>query len=315
MAAVLGVCLLFLTALHCVNQIKLRRQWRSALRIKKGMIVSIGIGQYGPKPRDAEATGHFSNLPVGADVENMRKLADYLHYPFIIEEGKLSWTKDEVMAFIEDKVCAQFFDENGLAKYDGLIVAISSHGMHDCIISSDYKMINRTDIHRCISDKYPQIRVIPRIFLFDACDGTRTRKEAVEQEEEDSDTKDDVELEEADKGPHDGVVEVQMETEWTSKTKNPDYNLVVVHGSNDGFVSKMQKSEVGSYLTYCFTKMIKERIEKNQRKVLSEILVEIQDALHDTGKQMIKFICFNQTGSLRIERGARVPMSDTPALE
>ena len=267
--------------------------------MKNGLIVCIGIGEYGPRPLDAEAPGYFTNLPVSADVDNMRDLALYLRYPFITVEGKLRWTKDEVLEFLEHQIGAHFFDEKGVTKHDGLIVAISSHGIGNNMVSSDYELINRTDIHRCVSEKYPQIRVIPRIFLFDACHGTRDRKATIEngpmQNAVDA---------EAHKNGDDVVQDLAMEKEWTSKTKNPDYKLAVVHGANDGYVSKMQHSDIGSYLTYCFTKMVKERIEKKQRKGLSELLVNIQDALHDKGKQMIKFSCFNQTGSLLIERGA-----------
>ena len=225
-------------------------------------------------------------------------------------EGKLSWTKDEVTSFVEKQVAATFFDKRGNPRFDGLIFAISSHGLGDCIISSDYKMIKRTDIHRRISEKYPQIRTFPRIFLFDACDGTRDRHSTSKMNT--------VEMDEAMKGGDSLVFALQMETEWTpygwtSRTKNPDYNLVVVHGSNDGFVSKMQDSEVGSYLTYFFAKAVRQRIERKQRKGLSELLTDVQNVLHDGGKQLIRKEFFNNTEYLRIERGE--PKYNPPTLE
>ena len=308
--ALLGVCILILAAMLCVNRIKLRRKWKEGLEIKNGLIVSIGIGEYGPRPLNAEAPGFLTNLSVGTDVNNLRQFADYLNFPFYTVNDKLSWSKAEVMTFLDEAIGTHFFDEKGKSRHDGLIVAISSHGFGNSMISSDYEMINRTEIHRSISEKYPQIRVIPRIFIFDACDGTRDRKTTMDLQSSN------VEIVEANKGDNDTVQALQMETEWTSRTKNPDYNLAVVHGANDGFVSKMQNSEVGSYLTYCFIKMVKERIKRKARQGLSDILVEIQDTLHDKGKQMIKFICFNKMGNLRIERkDDRVSTYESPSLE
>ena len=278
--------------------------------------MSIAIGDYSSKPRRAKMSGTLTNLPVAADVENLRNFAEFLNYEFLTCEGKLSWTKGEVMRFLEKDVRPKLFDEYDNARFDGLIVAVSSHGAGNNVISSDYKLINRTDIHRCISDKYPQIREIPRIFLFDACDGTRDRimtPKAIQM-----DTKkcgDSAKNAEDEMDGHTGsagtvVNELQLDmagiqgtkcTEWSSKHKNPDYNLVVVHGANEGFVSKMKESTVGSYLTYFFTKSVRMNIEQNQRKGLGEMLKDIQNLLHDKGKQLIRKEFFNETENLRIE--------------
>ena len=319
-SVIVVVCLFIGSALFCVKEINTRKQWKNSLKIKSGMIISIGIGEYGPRPLDAEAPGYFTNLPVGTDVENLRNLSDYLHYPFMTVNDKLSWNKDEVMEFLDKIIREYFLDEGGVPRYDGLIVAISSHGVGNNIVSSDYKLINRTDIHRSISDKYPQIRVIPRIFLFDACDGTRSRQSTIHLEQRESVTPDNTDVEDAAKPGNDAegndlVDALQMETAWTKSTKNPDYNMIVVHGSNDGFVSKMNKSEKGSYLTYYFIKMVRERIEKKNRKGMYELLMEIQDVLHDKGKQMIKISCFNRARNLRIERGTNVRNYQPPTLE
>ena len=69
--------------------------------------------------------------------------------------------------------------------------------------------------------------------------------------------------------------------EWTGKNKNPDYNTVVVHGSNEGYVSKMLVSEKGSYLTYGFTQAVMRNIERKQRIAtgISTILGVPQDAV------------------------------------
>ena len=72
--------------------------------MKNGLIVSIGIGEYGPRPHEAEVPGFFVNLPVGRDVENLRIFADFLNYSFLTAKNKLFWTKDEVMEFLEETV-------------------------------------------------------------------------------------------------------------------------------------------------------------------------------------------------------------------
>ena len=280
--------------------------------MKNGLLVSIAIGEYESHPPNTEIPGILKNLPVQSDVENLRNFAEFLNYQFLTVEGKLSWTKDEVMRFLENDVCTAMFDDNGNVLFDGLIVSISSHGMRDCILSSDYKKIKRTHIHRCISENYPELREIPRIFLFDACDGTRQRKASLKMQQVDSQSVEDEKpespknTEEVKEDEHTHTVEaLQIEsrdTEWSSKHKNPDYNLVAVHGSNEDFVSKMQQSSVGSYLTYFFAKAVRLNIEGKQRKGLAAILKDIQNLLHDEGKQLIRMEFFNETQNLRIEK-------------
>ena len=176
------IFLLISLGFHCLNQVKLRRQWTESLQIKNGLIVSIAIGKYDDPPRNAEVQGQFANLPVGSDVENLKRMARALNFEFLNipkSFGNFSWTKENIFKFLRDDVAEACFDQNNTAKYDGIIVGISGHGLRDCIISSKYEKIHRTDIHRCISDNYPQLREIPRIFLFDACNGTRDRQHVV----------------------------------------------------------------------------------------------------------------------------------------
>ena len=85
---------------------------------------------------------------------------------------------------------------------------------------------------------------------------------------------------------HEVVDTLGEETGWNDRSHNPDFNLVVVKGSTDGFVSKMRTNEVGSYLTYCFTKLVTERAQTGEMKGLSALLKDIQNALHSKGKQV-----------------------------
>ena len=235
-------------------------------------------------------------------------------------QGKLSWTEQEVMDFMRNKVIDEYFDVEGNAKYDGLIVSLSGHGVRNHIVSSDGKLIDRTSIHRCISNQNAGIRMFPRIFIFDACDGagkqTNTIGSMPSMDSLSSGTSAEgstVQInEEKDKGDaqkgtdigkQTQLEDVQRDDEWTPSSKNPDYNLIAVHASNPGFVAKMNKSEdVGSYLTYFFAKQLRRNVESGDGKGLGDLMDEIETLLHDNGKQLIRTEFFTQTRKLRIEK-------------
>ena len=284
----------------------LRKQLADALKMKNGLIVSVAIGTFENHPENREIPGFLQDLSVDSDVENLRKLAEYLNYTFLLKEDKYSWTKDEVMSFLEEDVAEVLFDGDGNIQFDGLIVSVSSHGQGNSIITSDYQRIKRTDIHRCLSEKYPQIREIPRIYLFDACDGTRSRVATPSANGQIVETEKPAAAGSSVENVDLSVVDAlqMMDTEWSSKHKNPDYNMIIVHGANEGFVSKIQNTEVGSYLTYFFTKAVRLNIEMGQRKGMGEILADVQNTLHDAGKQLIRMEFFNNTQNLGIEVNA-----------
>lgn len=77
-------------------------------------------------------------------------------------------------------------------------------------------------------------------------------------------------------------------TDWTEHSKNPDYKLAVVHGANPGFQCKFNSIK-GSYLLYEFAKRVieNETVRFKDKKTLGEIFQDIQDYLHDEGKQQI----------------------------
>ena len=301
----------------CYSQRKIARS--GAKEMKNGLIVSIPIGHY-YNAGDGDIPGDFPvpDLPVHIDAQNMKNLADDLNYNFLTIDGKLKWTENEIMDFMKNKVGEEFFDAEGTPKYDGLIVSISGHGVRSHIVSSDGKVIDRTVIHRCVSNAFPKIRQFPRIFIFDACDGEGDRRDCTTKiqnvQSVDSQSREGVQIiyEEAQKGDMQQHVEVQKrmeledvqkEDEWTKSSKNPDYNLITVHASNPGFVAKMNTSEeVGSYLTYFFAKKVTENAKKAQNKELADIMDEIEMKLHDAGKQQIRMEFFTQTRKLRIKR-------------
>ena len=296
-------------AVICYSQRKLARQVSNAgaKEMTNGLVVAIPIGHY-------ERYCNFTNLPVDRDAKNMKELAEYLEYNFLTIDGKLNWTEKEVMDFMQNRVCQEFFDEAGNPKYDGLIVSLSGHGVRNHIVTSDGKRIDRTSIHRCISNQRPKIREFPRIFIFDACDGAGDRRASVHRMEKiDSESESDGYMTENDKkvdmqksadiAKHTELEDVQKDDDWTKSSKNPDYNLIAVHASNAGFVAKMHSAEeVGSYLTYFFTKTLRRYIDDGKTDGLGVMMDEIEKKLHDAGKQQIRTEFFTETRKLRIEK-------------
>ena len=290
--------------------------------MRNGLLVSIPIGIY-DNPDDAEVPQHFSNLPVERDAKNIKALAVFLQYKFLTIHRKFKWTESEVMDFMTNKVGEDFFDSDGNPKYDGLIVSFSGHGVRNRIVTSDGKLIDRTSLHRCISNKYPKIREFPRIFLFDACDGAAKRREIVNgMERVDSESEADgylTENEEKEKGnmiqiegtvtetvKNTTLADVQNVDDWAIDTKNPDYNLIAVHASNAGFVAKMHGDEdVGSYLSWFFANKLRQNVKDGNTKGLGEMMDDIEEKLHDSGKQLIRTEFFTGTRSLRIEKRVR----------
>ena len=310
-------CILVALGVICFSQRKLATEVRNAnaKEMRNGLIVSIPIGHY-DNSENSEVNGYFTNLAVDRDARNMKNLSDFLNYKFMTIDDKLRWTESEIMDFMKNKVGEEFFDEKGSPKYDGLIVSFSGHGVRNHIVSSDGKVIDRTSIHRCISNQFPKIRQFPRIFIFDACDGAGDRRDTVDKPERvDSQSFNDTVIvydEEKDKGDtqkgtdidkQTQLEDVQRDDEWTKSTKNPDYNLIAVHASNPGFVAKMNKSEeVGSYLTYFIAKKLQRNVQNGNVMGLGDTMDEIETLLHDAGKQQIRTEFFTQTRKLRIEK-------------
>ena len=321
--AVILILILIVLTVICHSHKKLQSEVANegVKEMRNGLLVSIPIGIY-DNSDDPTVSIRFPNIPVERDAKNMKDLADFLQYEYLTIDGKLNWTESEVTDFITNKVGEEYFDADGNPKYDGLIVSFSGHGVRDHIVTSDGQLIDRTSIHRSVSNKFPEIREFPRIFIFDACDGSGDRtksvsssatvasKETVHSDSEMDDYKSEDEMvedentrqqTETEKGMK--LEDVQKDDEWTTHTKNPDYNLAVVHASNSGFVAKMHSAEhIGSYLSYFFAKQVKRNVQSGNTQGLGEIMKDIERALHDKGKQLIRTEFFTGMRKLRIEK-------------
>ena len=87
----------------------------------------------------------------------------------------------------------------------------------------------------------------------------------------------------------------------TAETKNPDYNLVVIHAANSGYMAKMREDKIGSYLSYLFMQRVQRNIVEHQGKGLAEIMEDIQNVLHDNGRQQTVNVFNNNTRNMMIE--------------
>eukprot|EP01084_Bolivina_argentea_P233266 392938_1 len=293
--------------------------------IRNPMIIALGIADYEENPTKPQIDGYFPDLNgLEIDIYNIRNLfQDILNYdvfPRFKGFPKLQWTRKEFMNLLEtqatilDKNVA-IFDENqnktgGI--YDGLVVFISCHGIKDYIATSDYIKVNKTAIHRLFTNNRPNIRKIPRIFVFDCCDGEEERedgfrtdtiyqktlendeiltKEPNENIELQSVSKN-IELDSACKNVELKTVSKNVELKtvsdvpsWLRGEDNPDFQLVTVHAANEGFQSKMN-SETGSYvIAGLIQKLTKNITQNNNEKFLFRILDEIQEELHSGSKQ------------------------------
>ena len=266
------------------------------MEVRRGLIACIAIGNYDGS--------EYSNLPVDSDVANLKKLCNFLSYDFIERPNKVHWTEEDVKSFLMNDIGNNLFAKNGKPEYDVLIICFSGHGLRDRVITSDGQSMDRTALHRMISINFPEIRDIPRIFVFDACAGPREcipkgtgLQHVVAVSSEDMSD----ELKSSDIATSIDSDDIKVEEACTNFTKNLDYKLAVIHAANIGFQARMRSDEVGSLLLYLFTTKLSKNIANHEKKVLSDIMDEIQKELHDAGKQQIECTFNNGTRNLRVE--------------
>eukprot|EP01084_Bolivina_argentea_P303221 523455_1 len=235
---------------------------------------------------------------------------------------KLNWTQDEIISFIVEN--AQKAESNidtikddprnpnkRVNGYDGIFLICSCHGYKNNIVTSDYQMIHKTAIHRLLSTNHAAIREIPRIVVFDCCDGSEERSSYF-HEEESSDDDEEEEEHIDDKGKCFDVDDIETKTDtgiWHRDTVNPDYKLSIIHGANEGFQAKMNMID-GSYLIYELMKRMIVNIEENENLFLGEIVDGIQQYLHDAGKQQIISTFNNNTRFLKFLKNEDLNQED-----
>ena len=302
--------------------IRYYHQKRKTIQVKNPMVICIGIGFYDREIRtkDKEYKGYADDLDSGIrkDIDNAISLFvnvfKYDIFPRMyenqdIDNYKAFWEKKELIKFLE----ARSFDLDQLS-YDGLIVLISCHGIDEKILTSDYGLISKTDIHRIFS-KSGKSRDIPRMFIFDCCSGikereteTRYQMERISDNEDVSSSSSEEEEEEMDasmtSSSMDKIKEIGKTANinitraktvaWAYDESNPDHKLILINAANPGFQSKLD-TERGSYaMTKIMDKLRDNVLNNNNGKFLYKITDEVQSELHDIEKKQLITCTYNQ---------------------
>ena len=199
--------------------------------------------------------GYLPDLEVGKDIDNLSELfgpgkLNYDVYPKGDGLFMTHWKEQEFFNMLQERARA-LNEEIEREGFDGLVVAISGHGMNNKICTSDYQLVDKVAIHRIFSAQYPELRDIPRLFIFDCCDGSDERlayreEESMEKEAgkdvvttmaEEMGAGKNVEMGEAGKNFVLDDVERPLEI-WVAGERNPDYKLMEMHAANSGFQAK-----------------------------------------------------------------------------
>eukprot|EP01084_Bolivina_argentea_P316132 547910_1 len=278
------------------QQLKLHQQ-----KLKNPLVLFIGVAQYMNEAKNPGTNLQCNNLEgIGRDYQNIKLLCAMFKYNIYPKDEKYNWTQIQIIEFCENR--AKYFSDNRKTDintngYDSLLLIHSGHGYKNSIISSDMQLITKVAIHRIFSVNYPEVRNIPRLYIFDCCSGNMERGRSIKREHNESTT--DVMMELGKNYSVSNIEITQSDDEiWKRDQLNPDYKLSIVHGANDGFQSKLHAIR-GSYLIYEFVKRMVENRENHQDKFLGDIIAEIQDFLHDKGKQQIISVLSNHAALIK----------------
>ena len=153
-------------------------------------------------------------------------------------------------------------------------------------------------MHRMFSGKKPMSREIPRFFVFDCCAGDNERDtESRYNLEKETNKSPGITIDHAKRTESEDIMRAGSLI-WAYNEHNPDYKLVVINAANNGFQSKM-RSDTGSYVITQFTQRLEDNIDGNNDKYLNETLDEIQEDLHEKGKQLITKTFNNKTEKIK----------------
>eukprot|EP01084_Bolivina_argentea_P234380 394594_1 len=306
--AVCVVCMvtLTLTYMHKTTKQQLERE-KLAVCVQNPLLIAVCIGDYDENPESSEIDGFLPDLTnIDIDIKNIvRCYVESLNYEIYPTSNrnnsiKTYWTETEIMKLFKTK--AKYLNDH-IQDYDGLIVFLSCHGYKDYVVTSDYKKISKNAIHRLFSANYSSIRNIPRLFVYDCCHGLNDRNKSSRQSiiENKISHSTQYELVKGDVGKPLEVEDVAIDDTaalWCRDEPNPDYQLIVINSTNYGFQSKMTITK-GSYLIAKLMERITQNINNGNKLFLFEIMDEIQQELHDKGKQLIETKYFNKTQYLK----------------
>eukprot|EP01084_Bolivina_argentea_P303166 523351_1 len=283
--------------------------------ITNPLVLYIGIEYYNKVTDTPHAiTNHIDDLDgIDNDYENVDRLCKLFNYVLFPKELKLEWTQEEIITFLQkhadnvSKNIDKLEDDNRnpnkqVNGYDGIIFIFSGHGYSNHLITSDNQLLHKTAIHRLFSTNYPELREIPRIFLFDSCEGTQTQSSSPSNR---------VKIMKKSKSRYNvnekaksfGVSDIKSDRAggvWKADEKSLDYKLSLIHGANDGFQAKLN-IQSGSYLIREFVdKLVKAKLE-NKNVFFGEVIDEIQNELLEQSKQHVVATFNNHSRCLKFK--------------
>eukprot|EP01084_Bolivina_argentea_P020176 37537_1 len=187
---VLGaLCIICVIILMVLRAKKRRNDKLEAMTIymTNPMVLPVAIGFYDHEPKSPQIDGYLCDLDQGIrwDIQNIidlfGKKFNYNIFPDYSNDNintyKAHWKKKELMKFLKQKAddLENNIKNNNQVGYDGLVVVVSAHGIEHHILTSDYKKIKKTTIHRIFSVN-GESRKLPRVFLFDVCSGNKQKE-------------------------------------------------------------------------------------------------------------------------------------------
>ena len=286
------------------REAKLQRE-KDTICVKNPLVVALAVGNY-------HNNQILKDLEVGIDIESLKIFCnrfnyDMHHVTLNQTNPKLYWKRSETLCFLKKE--AKHFNDN-VDSYDGLIVVLSGHGIENYILSSDSEYqenewtnkIKKKSIHRMFSDKYPAVRDVPRIFIFDSCDGNAdydTDWRVLGDDEQESSSEEEKEsiiptihAQTSTRNEDQPVLGKNVRSlstngnSWYQGEHNPDHKLVMIHAANPGFQAKLSVEE-GSYLIKQFVDRTIQNLENNDNKLLGEIIDEIEKDLHNQKRKQL----------------------------
>eukprot|EP01084_Bolivina_argentea_P258233 435274_1 len=327
---IIGVSLFLLVIILCLIYRYFRlysKSKRKGINVQNTMVVVIGIQYYDEQPKEPDFDGTCQDLNgIEHDITNITGLfRDRLNYQCFPEykdnddqPPKTEWTKKEITELLEKQaldLSENIIDPNNPddGGYDSLLFVISGHGYDGNIITSDMKLIPKDHIHRIFSSpQYAKCRLIPRIFIYDSCDGDEQMKgiKKTGQNEQGKVVQDVYQLQpmandspevyedaKYDQEDSESISEAAL---WDRGTQNPDYRLAKINAANKDFQSRID-SGFGSHMIYQFVTKMNEHLEHgNEIPFIVDIFKEIQEELGKT-KQLPEFTWNNDTDLIRFK--------------
>eukprot|EP01084_Bolivina_argentea_P277725 474263_1 len=315
---IIGSCILMLSILIifciCYKKHQKNERTKHQMLIRNPMVLLIGVGDYDAEPIEQDIDAAVSDLPVDIDINNLLRLfRDHFAYEIYPKYDKkcsnIAWSQEELINFLNEK--AQIFEENVKTpeddeidqtkkNFDALFIALSAHGLNNSILTSDYKLVDKDVIHRIFSSYNPKSRTVPRIIMYDCCDGSDELSKGIKKINKES-KYNEVDSNDDEKGKQFLIEDIPIpilneqssdarpQPIWQYNTQNPDHRLVTIHAANLGFQSKMTSIH-GSYLIQNFVEKTLEGLKNdvNNPPFLYEIMDEIQ---HELGERKQLPIC------------------------